>query len=91
MFTRRAHGIPVLIAGFVGRGVAGLTVFAEKLNLDAFDVGFMWPSTLGVLTTIVIGYVLSWIIPSPTNDNGKTWTFLGMMRNRRQPAWKEDK
>ena len=85
MFTRRAHAVPVLIGGIVGSTLTGLTIFAEKLHLDPFDIGFMWPSTVGVVSTFALGYVLSWIIPRPGADTGD-WTFRGVMKKAEMQA-----
>jgi len=79
MFTKKAHAYPVLIAGIIGSFITGLTIFAEKLGFDTFEVGIMWPSTIGVITTVTLGYVLSWIIPEPSH-NGRDWTFIAVMK-----------
>jgi len=79
LFTRRAHGTAVLVGGIVGTALTGLTVFAEKLSMHSYDIGFMWPSTLGVLTTVILGYLLSLLIPAPGDDGGN-WTFRAVMR-----------
>jgi len=79
MFTRRAHATPVMIGGLVGSVLTGLTIFAKQLNLPAFNVGFMWPSTVGLVVTFGVGYLLSWILPPPASDRDDM-TFLGVMR-----------
>lgn len=79
MFTRRAHGVPTLAGGLAGSVVAGLTIFGEQLRLPAFDVGFMWPSTVGLVVTYGVGYLLSWVMPQPTT-NRRDMTFWGVMR-----------
>jgi len=100
MFTRRAKTGPVLIAGLIGTVLTGLTVFSEKLliladkhglehiaaklGLEHFDVGFMWPSTIGLLITVTIGYLLSLIIPG--TSTGANWTFFAVMRRKKQLA-----
>jgi len=81
MFTRRAHAMPVLIAGILGTAIAGLTIFAEKLGLENFDIGFMWPSTLGLVVTFVLGYALSIAIPAPATE-GEVWTFRTVMNTK---------
>jgi len=85
MFTRRARGTAVLIAGIVGTALTGLTVFAEKLNIDMYDIGFMWPSTLGVLSTVILGYLLSLLTPTAGGDGGN-WTFRAVMRRPDEPS-----
>jgi SSS family transporter len=79
MFTRRAHAVPTLLGGLVGSVLTGLTIFGEQLKLPAFDVGFMWPSTVGLVVTFGVGYILSWILPRPT-DGRDSMTFWGVMR-----------
>jgi len=79
MFTRRAHKTPVIIGGLVGSVLTGLTIFGEQLGLAAFDVGFMWPSTVGLVSTFGVGYLLSWILSRPM-DGRDTMTFWGVMR-----------
>jgi SSS family transporter len=84
MFTRRAHSVPVLIGGLVGTGITGIMIFAEKIGLERFDIGFMWPSTLGTVVTFVLGYLLSVVMPRPKND-GARWTFRGVMERESEP------
>ena len=79
MFTRRAHTAPTLAGGLIGSVATGLTIFGEQLKLPAFDVGFMWPSTVGLVVTFGVGYLLSWILPRPTDDRNNM-TFWGVMR-----------
>jgi len=79
MFTRRAHTTPVLIGGLVGSLLTGLTIFGEQLGLPSFDVGFMWPSTVGLVVTFAVGYAFSWALPkSPNGSEQMTW--WGVMR-----------
>ncbi len=78
MFTRRAHAVPVLIAGIIGTIATGLMVFADRIGLEQFDVGFMWPSTVGVILTFVLGYLLSLVFPVPQRE-GVPWTFRAVM------------
>jgi SSS family transporter len=79
MFTRRAHATPVLMGGLVGSVVTGLTIFGEQLHLSVFAVGFMWPSAVGLVVTIGVGYALSLIMPQPAN-NREGMTFSDVMR-----------
>jgi SSS family solute:Na+ symporter len=85
MFTRRAHATPVVIGGLTGSVMAGLAIFGEQLHLPAFDVGFMWPSTVGLVVTVGVGYALSWIMPQPANAR-EGMTFRGVMRTPRQAS-----
>lgn len=77
MFTTRAHTVPVLCAGIVGSIVAGLTIFSKQLELPLFQVGFQWPSVVGLVVTVVIGYGLSVLIPAKTRKD--EWTFRRVM------------
>lgn len=81
MFTRRAHGLGVLLGALLGAALAALIVFADKLGpaFHVFDVGFMWVSALGFLTTYVLGYGLSLALPTPAS-NGVAWTFRAVMK-----------
>ncbi len=80
MFTRRASARGVMVAGLVGTALTGLAIFAEKLgpSLKAFDIGFMWPTMLGFLSTLVLGYVLSLALPDRRTDVA-AWTWRGVM------------
>jgi SSS family transporter len=77
MFTRRAHTLPVWCAAMAGSIVAGLTIFSKQLGLPLFQVGFQWPSVIGLVVTVVVGYALSFIIPAKARKDD--WTFRGVM------------
>src|SRR5205085_7368607 len=77
MFSRRAHTLPVLSAGLVGSIVAGLTIFSKQLSLPLFQVGFQWPSVVGLVVTVLVGYALSFVIPPRAQKDN--WTFRGVM------------
>jgi SSS family solute:Na+ symporter len=77
MFTRRTNTISVMAAGVVGSMVAGLTIFGDKLGLPLFDVGFQWPSVIGLVVTVAVGYMLSFVIRSGARKDD--WTFRGVM------------
>ncbi len=84
MFTRRAHTVPVLVAGLVGSIVAGLTIFSKELHLPLFQVGFQWPSFIGLVVTVVIGYALSVLLPSRVRR--EEWTFRRVMAEPSKPG-----
>jgi len=77
MFTQRTNTISVLCAGVVGSIVAGLTIFGDKLGLPVFDVGFQWPSVIGLVVTVAVGYALSFVTPSEARKDD--WTFRSVM------------
>ncbi|MBN2295160.1 MAG: sodium/solute symporter [Pirellulales bacterium] len=70
MFTRRANGPGVFLGGFVGTGV---TLFVVHLS-NIGQVSFLWPSTFGLLTTLVVGYVVS-IVMQSFSPARPQWTF----------------
>ena len=84
MFTRRAHTLPVLCGGVVGAIVAGLTIFSKQLGLPLFQVGFQWPSVIGLIVTVVTGYALSILIPGKAHK--EDWTFRGVMARKSEKS-----
>ncbi|MEX0641537.1 MAG: sodium/solute symporter [Pirellulales bacterium] len=86
MFTSRATGTGVLIGGAIGTLVTVVTAFQAELyaglnllfdaglNTDAV-VSFLWPSTLGFLTTCVLGYLCSLLWPSEDQESPQAWTW----------------
>ena len=85
MFTRRASGTGVLIGAAVGTCLTALAVFADRIGEQflVFDIGFMWPTMLGFLSTFILGYGLSVLLPGEAGD-ADDWTWRGVMR--RDPA-----
>ncbi len=88
MFTRRANGLGVMIGGGVGTSLTALAVFADIL-VDSFgdwvlrfDIGFMWPTMLGFVSTLALGYGLSLVLPG-ANEDVDDWTWRGVMRQER--------
>jgi solute:Na+ symporter, SSS family len=77
MFTRRANTWSVICGGLVGAVIAGLTIFSKQLGLPLFQVGFQWPSVIGLVVTVAVGYALSLVIPSRARSDD--WTFRGVM------------
>jgi SSS family solute:Na+ symporter len=68
MFSRRATGGPVLMAGVVGS-------FTSYYVAYQTNIGFMWPSTFGLAATLAAGAILSVLTRTrPTADALKlTW------------------
>ncbi len=88
MFTRRANALGVMIGGVIGTVLTALAIFADKLaprfgeGFWVFDIGFMWPTMLGFLSTLGLGYGLSLVLPGADGDVGM-WTWRGVMRQGR--------
>ena len=62
MFTKRATAPATLIAGFVGFVLGSLLVFGKKWGIDELAVGVLWPATISFVTTVVLGYLLSFAL-----------------------------
>jgi len=67
----------------VGSVVGCRTIFSKQLGLSLFQVGFQWPSVVGLIVTVVVGYTLSFVIPEKAGKDN--WTFRGVM-NRTEAA-----
>ncbi|MBN1343812.1 MAG: sodium/solute symporter [Phycisphaerae bacterium] len=80
MFTRRASAFGAMMGGAIGTVLTGIAIFAEKLGgaFLVFDIGFMWPTMLGFLSTLVLGYGFSLVSPPPVEDK-QAWTWRGVM------------
>jgi len=62
LFSRRATGGPVLVAGIVGSFTSYYVAYQTR-------IGFMWPSTFGLAATLASGALLSVVIRTrPTAD-----------------------
>jgi SSS family transporter len=81
MFTKRATAPATLIAGFVGFIMGSLLVFAKKWGIDALAVGVLWPAALSFITTVVLGYLLSFILGKNTEES-HNYTRKMVMRNK---------
>jgi len=77
MFTRRATAWGAFVGGFVGTGVTLYIVYLS--SLDVPRISFIWPSTFGLVTTLVLGYGWSLATGSAPDDR-RRWTFRGVMR-----------
>lgn len=71
MFTKKTTAPAALIAGFVGFVLGSLLVFAKKWGIDELAVGVLWPATISFLTTVVLGYLLSFILGKNTEESQK--------------------
>jgi SSS family transporter len=68
MFVKRAHARGALVGGLVGMA------YNTYISLIVRELSFQWTYPLGVLVTIVTGYVASLVIPAPPRDSEPlTW------------------
>jgi SSS family transporter len=62
MFSRRAVAGPTLVAGIAGTLTSYLVAYHSP-------IGFMWPSTFGLVATLSVGHALTAILPArPSPD-----------------------
>ena len=80
MFTKRATAPATLIAGFVGFVMGSLLVFGKIWNIDSLTVGVLWPATISFVTTVTLGYLLSYILGKNTEVN-YNYTRENVMKN----------
>ena len=80
MFSKRATAPAVLIGGFIGFVVGSLTAFSKFMDIQWLKVGVLWPATLAFVTTITIGYILSFFI-GRRNPDADRWTWRGVMKS----------
>jgi SSS family transporter len=55
MFSRRATAVPVLVAGVAGS-------FASYYVAYRTSIGFMWPSTFGLVATLLVGFAATAVL-----------------------------
>lgn len=60
MFTRRANEPGVFCGGFMGTAVTLYTIHLSNQGV----VSFLWPSTFGLLATLVVGHLSSFVFAS---------------------------
>lgn len=82
MFSKRVTAPAALIGGFIGFVVGSLTAFSKFLDIQWLKVGVLWPATLAFVTTIVVGYVLSFFIGRKNSEAGR-WTWRGVVKSER--------
>jgi Na+/proline symporter len=71
MFSQKARSEGVLVGGILGAGASAYVAFFSPL-------GFLWPSTFGLLTTLLMGYVLS-LLQGPAPSAQASLTFRSVM------------
>ncbi len=91
LFTKRTHARGLLIAVPIAAIFSFLLVFASKgSQITAFspairdffhhiNIGFLWISIIGYLTTLFLGYSLSLLWTDPAN-NSTQWRFHDVMK-----------
>jgi Na+/proline symporter len=70
MFSRRARSWGVMVGGIAGTAVALYIAFQG----DRLGITFIWPTVFGLITTIVVGYLASLMLPRPEGEDlALTW------------------
>jgi Na+/proline symporter len=70
MFSRRARSWGVLVGGIVGTAVALYIAFKG----DTLGITFIWPTVFGLVSTILVGYLASLMLPRPEGEDlALTW------------------
>ena len=72
MFSRRAGSTAVLTAGLAG----SLTAYYVAYHST---IGFMWPSTFGLVATLAVGAALSLLMPLAADDARRQLTWRAVM------------
>jgi SSS family transporter len=75
MFSRRAGSAAVLIAGVIG----ALTAYYVAYHST---IGFMWPSTFGLVATLAVGGALAAAVPMAAADERRALTWAAVMGRR---------
>jgi hypothetical protein len=75
MFSRRASSMAAFGGGVIG-------AFAAYYVAYHSSIGFMWPSTLGLVATLAAGAVLSAIMPMAVDDVRTALTWRAVMNRR---------
>jgi SSS family transporter len=74
MFTRRANAAGAFVGGAAGTVVTLGVVHWSNVG----GISFLWPSTFGLLTTLILGYAVSWVAgwgATPETAQRARWTF----------------
>ncbi|MGH9385706.1 MAG: sodium:solute symporter family transporter [Vicinamibacterales bacterium] len=74
MFSRRATSVAVVWGGVAG-AVASYYVAYHS------SIGFLWPSTFGLLGTLIIGWLITLVAPAPADSPGQNLTWRAVMRS----------
>jgi SSS family transporter len=79
MFSERAGAAAVLVSGLTGAVTAYYVAYHSV-------IGFMWPSTFGLVATLVVGGVLALVLPMAPDDPRRALTWKAVMRRRNPPS-----
>jgi SSS family transporter len=75
MFSRRASSMAVLIGGVVGTAMSYYIAYGSSLS-------FLWPSTFGLVATLLSGAALTMVMPSPLGAPGRELTWCAVMNRQ---------
>jgi SSS family transporter len=94
MFTRRANGTGALAGGIAGTAVSLALLYLSSLPRPV--IGFLWPSTFGLATTLIVGYLVSLAVAlfggsSAAASRGERWTFSGVLSGASPTAERDDR
>jgi SSS family solute:Na+ symporter len=81
MFTKRVTAPAALIGGFIGFALGSLSVFAKFIHIKSLMVGVLWPATIAFVMTLILGYLLSFVI-GKRNPDASQWTWRGVMKSQ---------
>ncbi len=92
LFTKRANSLAVFIGGILGTIMAVYVIFwsspalASDLGISGLfpsgrPISFIWPSTFGLVTTLVVGYLSSLLTARSSGDleAGKRWNWFSVI------------
>ena len=72
MFSRRATSGPVLVAGIAGSFVSYYVAYWTS-------IGFMWPSTFGLVATLIVGWSLTLLTGARASDAAQRLTWRAVV------------
>jgi Na+/proline symporter len=72
MFVERARSAVALVAGVAGAVTAYYVAYQST-------IGFMWPSTFGLVATLLSGVLLAMVMPASHDDKGRQLTWKKVM------------
>ncbi len=73
MFSLRSRSEGVLVAGLAGAATSYYVAYESA-------IGFMWPSTFGLVATLAVGAVLALAWPAPADAPGRQLTWRAVMQ-----------
>ena len=73
MFSRRAESYATLAAGVVGTATSYFVAYHTS-------IGFMWPSTFGLVATVLTGSILSLVLPARPTPEALRLTWWHVMQ-----------